>query len=345
MKKFLSLVLSLCLIFSLTLPCFALSDIDESIGHSRFIGGEGPKTNGYSLDYLYYSPVKENDSVKYPLVVWLHGMGQGSKPGAQLSANNFSLWASDELQSRFKGTAGAFLLAVRSREENGQYWSNDLIPTLKATIDDFINKNADNIDLTRIYIGGYSMGGKMTLKMAACYPSMFAAAFPICPAFDPSTEQISYLKDMPVWLTVSKYDVLAGYFTYSEQIWKNLKNTTSNPENLRLSLMGTTKYPTGKKTLSNHHAWYSVTADMFTYDNEPYYNMQIVNGYGDKITLDYPNGIISWISSFTSSYNGQDIESTHAFPEKEAMTFSLINMLFPMIRSMFRIMFSRITDI
>ena len=34
------------------------------------------------------------------------------------------------------------------------------------------------------------MGGKMTLKMASSYPTFFAAAFPLCPAYAPSDEQI-----------------------------------------------------------------------------------------------------------------------------------------------------------
>lgn len=344
MKKLLSLILACIMTAVCVFPAFALSENDISALKSQFIDGIGPKANGYALDYVYYSPVKEADTQKYPLVIWLHGLGQGGSPRAQISDNYFPYWASEELQSRFNGTGGAFLMAIRSKDDIGEFWSTNLIPSAKAAIDDFIAKNEANIDTTRIYIGGFSMGGKMTIRMAATYPEMFAAAFPICPAESASEKQLSMLKDMPVWLTVSKYDVLAGYYTYSENVWKGLCKTSSNPDNLRLSLLGTVKYPNGKKTPSNHHAWFAVTADMFTYENGDYYNMQTIDGNGNDVTLTYPEGMISWLSSFTSDYHGESMEPTGVFPEKEVMTFSFITMLAPMIKSIFKIVFSFASD-
>ena len=32
--------------------------------------------------------------------------------------------------------------------------------------------------------------------------------------------------------------------------------------------------------------------------------MNTVNGLGDKVTLTYPDGMISWLSSYTSDYDG-----------------------------------------
>ena len=52
----------------------------------------------------------------------------------------------------------------RSHEEQYLYWNDSMIVPLKAAIDDFIAQHRDTIDTTRIYIGGFSMGGKMTLK-------------------------------------------------------------------------------------------------------------------------------------------------------------------------------------
>ena len=56
------------------------------------------------------------------------------------------------------------------------------------------------------------MGGKMTLKMAVAYPEMFAAAFPICPAWAPEKEA-TLVDDGPFynWSDVlealKKYDI------------------------------------------------------------------------------------------------------------------------------------------
>ena len=144
MKKFLSVILAL--VIALSCCIFAVAEDsapDIEALKARFVAGEGPVADGYSIDYMSYSPVGENDSTKYPLVVLLHGMTEGAEPGAQIERSNFPLWASDEMQSRFKGTGGAFLLVARSREEDGLYWANQLIVPLKAAIDDFIAKNSE----------------------------------------------------------------------------------------------------------------------------------------------------------------------------------------------------------
>ncbi|MBQ6020485.1 MAG: hypothetical protein IJL26_09950, partial [Clostridia bacterium] len=126
----------------------------------RFEGGKGPETNGYQLDYRYYSPAaKKNDRTKYPLVIFLHGMGEGHFDGDQIVSNPIAYWASDEFQSRFSGAKGAYILCPRSLEEQGLFWDYLLVEPLKATIDDFISRNKQNIDVSRIYIGGFSMGG------------------------------------------------------------------------------------------------------------------------------------------------------------------------------------------
>lgn len=50
---------------------------------------------------------------------------------------------------------------------------------LMAFIKDYVSKNED-IDQNRIYIGGCSSGGYMTMLMIRDYPEYFAAALPVC---------------------------------------------------------------------------------------------------------------------------------------------------------------------
>ncbi|MBQ7862467.1 MAG: prolyl oligopeptidase family serine peptidase [Clostridia bacterium] len=173
------------------------TDLDEA--KAEFRVGVGPETDGYAIDYIYYSPADKGDRTKYPLVIWLHGMGNGKKPGEQLVASDIAVWATPEYQSRFKGSKGAYILVPRSLEEKNLFWDDCLVHPLRAAIDEFIAENRANIDLSRIYIGGYSMGGKMTLKMAVAYPEMFAAAFPVCPAWAPDTSATAKMADIPVW--------------------------------------------------------------------------------------------------------------------------------------------------
>lgn len=306
MKKIISIILSFALFFSFVLSSNALS-LDGGIDalKNEFNAGEGPVVNGYSVDYSYFSPVEENDATKYPLVVWLHGMGDGAEPGLQVKKSNIAYWASDEFQARFEPAGGAFIFAARSREEDNIFWSNEMIEPLRAAIDEFIADNKENIDLSRIYVGGYSMGGKMTLKMAIAYPEMFAAAFPICPAWSPSDELCEKIADMPVWITSSTRDPLVNYYLAVSPTFERIAEKSNVAQDCRLSTLTKVCYEDGKATSSSHHAWFAVNHDMFTYLNGDYYNMSTVNGLGEEVKLEYPDGMISWLVSHTSDYDGE----------------------------------------
>ena len=271
---------------------------------SQFVAGKGPETEGFAIDYRYYSPVKENDTQKYPLVIWLHGMGDGASDGKQVTKSQVAYWTSAEFQARFAGAGGAFILAARSLEEKMMYWDDALIVPLRAAIDAFIAENYENIDLSRIYIGGYSMGGKMTLKMAVAYPDMFAAAFPICPAWSPSQEQLALISEIPLWITAGKTDPLINYTSSITPLWQSICESNANAEMCRLSVLETVRYADGSKTSSGHHSWFAVNYDMFSADNGDYPDMSTVNGAGEAVTLTYPDGMISWLSQFTSDYDG-----------------------------------------
>lgn len=341
MKKFISVILALTCIFSLCTSVFAVS-FDSGIEALRaeFVAGEGPVEGDYSIDYSYFSPVKENDTAKYPLVIWLHGMGDGSEVGKPIKKSNVAYWASDEFQARFKPAGGAFILAARSREENGHFWSDDMLEPLRAAIDDFIAKNKENVDLTRIYIGGYSMGGKMTLKMAVAYSDMFAAAFPICPAWSPSEELCEYIADVPVWLTSSKRDPLVNYYMAVTPTWEKIVAASNNPENCRFSTLTKVCYEDGSKTSSSHHAWYAINHDMFSAENGAYPYMSTVDGNGNTVELTHPDGMISWLTSHTSDYDGTPIGGKgNIKPGDKTENMIDVNGIFDFFKLLFRALF------
>lgn len=337
MKKIIAILLAFVCIFSSAVSVSALS-ISGGVEplKAEFTAGEGPVEDGYSIDYSYFSPVGENDGMKYPLVIWLHGMGDGSEVGRPVQKSNIAYWASDEFQARFNPAGGAFILAARSREEKGHFWSDEMIAPLRAAIDDFIAENKDNIDLTRIYVGGYSMGGKMTLKMAVAYPEMFAAAFPICPAWSPSAELCEFLADVPVWLTSSKRDPLVNYYMAVSPTWDKIVAASSSPEDCRFSTLTKVCYEDGTKTASSHHAWYAINHDMFSSENGDYPYMSTVNGKGEEVTLSHPDGMISWLTSHTSDYDGEPIEGTgNIRPEHQTENMIDADGLFSFIKLLF----------
>ena len=306
MKKVVSIILALVILClgALSVNAVSMTDGKDALC-AQFGAGKGEEVNGFAIDYNYFSPVeKKNDKTKYPLVIWLHGMGDGAEVGLPLTKSNISYWSSDEFQSRFKPAGGAYVFIPRSLEEDMNYWGDNLIEPLRAVIDGFISANKNNIDLSRIYIGGYSMGGKMTLKMAVAYPELFAAAFPICPAWAPTEELLSNIADLPVWFVSSTLDPLVNYYMAVTPTFETLTSISSVAEDCRFSTLGMVKYEDGKKTSSNHHAWFAVNNDLFTAENGDYYNMSTVNGLGEEVKLSYPDGMISWLTSHTSDYNG-----------------------------------------
>lgn len=318
-KKLIALVIATACLFSSAISVSALSMVDGvDTLKSQFVMAEGPVENGYSIDYRYYSPVKENDTNKYPLVVWLHGMGDGAAEGDQVRKSNIAYWTSDEFQSRFGDVDGAYILAARSREELGMTWTNEMIEPLRAAINEFVLINEANIDISRIYIGGYSMGGKMTLKMTIAYPEMFAAAFPICPAWSPEDSLTAHLSDMPVWLTSGFNDPLVNYAVSVEPTWNSIIKQSNVAEECRFSTLSKVCYEDGTACSSNHHAWFAINHDMFSSSNGDYPYMTTVNGKGEEVTLTYPDGMISWLYSHTSDYDGSVIEGTGNITENDS---------------------------
>ena len=345
MKKALCLLLSVLLMVSLCAAVFAADPDEIPALKEKFLDGVGPEVNGLSVDYVYYAP--QNPQGKLPLVVYFHGAGQGSEPRAQIADNNFPLWASDEIQQRFTG-GGAYLLVPRSHEENGDYWNDEYVVSVKAAVDDFIAAHAETVDLTRIYVGGFSMGGKMTLKMASSYPDFFAAAFPLCPAYEPSDEQIEALADMPVWLIVSRFDIIAGYYTFSEVIWNQLCETTHVPDDCRMTLFGRVKYPDGKNTSSNHFVWFALANDLFTYDGGPYPNAVTTDASGNETELVSPDGVVSWLCRYTSDYAGEEMSPNGTLDNNPDEGYGrmdrILKTLFPLVADAIRTFFAEIRD-
>lgn len=132
------------------------------------------------LNYRLYDP---NGRGKRPLIVWLHGGGEGGWAEAQdndlpLIANRGALgFITPKAQAIF---GGAYVLAPQATD----YWLNDpamgYSAKLKQLIDTVVKHN--RIDTSRIYVVGASNGGYMTPRLVVDNPGFFAAEVPICPA-------------------------------------------------------------------------------------------------------------------------------------------------------------------
>lgn len=306
MKK---ITIFLLTVFSL-FACLCFSGFAVSINDgmdamvSQFESGKS------SLDYVFYSPKKgNNDKTKYPLVVWLHGNSSGDYPGHQVRNSCIYNWSSEEYQKRFKGTEGAYLLLPRCPTKVAPIaWGVERKLPLKKTIDAFISKHKDSIDTSRIYVGGYSMGGKMTILMASSYPDFFAAAFPMSPVYIPINSELDAMGNMPVWLFVNKNDnyVSLDYNTVVKPNWRYFSKHAKYPERSRFTTFSTFYHAEGVENSGDvHNTWDAVTYDMFMKSGEVYYASETVDANGNTVNLSFPNGVISWLSQ-QSLDNEQD---------------------------------------
>lgn len=344
MKKIICFALTLLFLFSFCLPCFAVSLNDgKDALNKQFFHGEGPLADGISLDYRYFAPETGEEPLKYPLVVWLHGHANGEKDGYQLQSNSISNWSSAEFQSRF--TEGkAYILAARAPEDKGLSWRSELKPALKLAIDDFILKNSEHIDPARIYLGGYSMGGMMTIEMAETYPQMFAAIFPVCPYISPSDYSGENFGNVPVWLTSGKNDHLVNYNSMTKRNWEEIVSCSLKPQDCRFSTLQKVCYPNGKSAPTQHYSWEAVTYDMFSSSDSDYPHMTTVNGKGEEISLTFPKGMIHWLCSFESAYSLNQIDLSQTGSEKPPFNiFDYVGMFFTRIYIFFRNLIRPIT--
>lgn len=174
------------------------------------------------------------------LVIWLHGAGEGGESiDVALLGNEVSLLAKEQIQQHFTsadGTTGAYVLipqcATMWMDEgdgiNGEGQGvSRYTQALMDAINQYLDTNSD-VDRKRIYLGGCSNGGYMTLNMLVQYPDVFAAAFPVCEAYDTNEdyESIEALAKQPLWFVQSIDDMVVDpqrYVipTYSDLIYED----------------------------------------------------------------------------------------------------------------------------
>lgn len=218
---------------------------------SRFVQGRlsNPEVDAFSyhtgggLKYRLFSP--HHSHHRSPLIIWLHGGGEGaSLPDnyydneTTLRANRGALgFATPSAQRIF---SGAYVVAPQSTS----YWIEDgprFAPQIRQIIRDLVRRHP--IDHDRIYVAGCSNGGYMSLEMTVVYPHLFAASVPICgvvepfvPGGPPLIPDAALAKiSTPTWLVAS------------------LDDDTVNPQ--RNTIHAHDLIPGAKMTLYEHVIW------------------------------------------------------------------------------------------
>ncbi len=166
-----------------------------------------------TMSYATFTPKVKKD--KAPLIIWLHGGGEGgTDPTVPLLGNKAANYAAEGIQSIFEGAyvlspqcPGAWMHNTQGVGTQGK--DNDIYNEgLMALIKDYVKANP-GIDASRIYVGGCSNGGYMALKLIFLYPDYFAAGYISALAYKSeyiSDSDIQKIKNVPIWFVHSKDD-------------------------------------------------------------------------------------------------------------------------------------------
>ena len=185
-----------------------------------FTGRSTGKPGDETLTYAAYEPWSlKGDGKQNPLVIWLHGGGEGGVDvSITLLGNEVVSLIRPGIQSHFTtegGADGAYVLSIQCQTMwmgtskgfgHGEYPSL-YADVLKSCIDSYVDQHPD-VDRNRIYLGGCSNGGYMTMQMLIRHPKYFAAAYPTCEAYadaNISDNEIKALAEENIWI-VQSYD-------------------------------------------------------------------------------------------------------------------------------------------
>ncbi len=250
-----------------------------------------------------YEPESLAGGEQNPLLIWMHGSGEGGTDiDIELLGNESCALAREEIQSHFTAgdQTGAYVLVLQCEtfwmDEgdglNGWNYSKGSAGSryTEATMDairTYVESNPD-VDPDRIYVGGCSNGGYMTINLLLNYPDYFAAAYPNCPAYGYyvceknedgtygeltdeiylTDDKIEILKDIPIWYVLSADDPAVTPTKYELPSYRAL--IQAGADNCWLSLFESVEGTDSPgDNYSGHWAWIYTFNDQVTGVQDP----------------------------------------------------------------------------
>lgn len=165
-----------------------------------------------TMVYRLYVPTGYDSTMKYPVVVALHGVGErGNNNVNQLTLEELAQpWVRDSVQAKHPH----FVMVPQCPSTNSQYWwpwgswagtwsgmwsgtrsnaNTGIISILDSLKREF------SLDTTRFYVAGLSMGGFGTFELMKWNPNVFAAAVPAAGGADTAPASIQNYSATPFW--------------------------------------------------------------------------------------------------------------------------------------------------
>jgi predicted peptidase len=143
------------------------------------------------LSYLLYLPrdYQPDSDQRWPLILFLHGSGESNGPLSVVAK-----WGPPRFAQR--GDDLPYILVSPQCPDDGS-WDDETRQTQLLQLLENVCKTW-NVDRSKMYLTGLSMGGSGSWALAARHPERFAAVVPVCGRADP--DDAEKLKGLPIWV-------------------------------------------------------------------------------------------------------------------------------------------------
>ena len=278
-----------------------------------FTGKSTGKPGNETLTYAAYEPWSlRGDGTPNPLIIWLHGAGEGGVDvSLTLLGNEVVSLIRPEIQSHFTtkgGSDGAYVLSIQCQQvwmraaDGSQTMGNTpsiYAEVLKACIDDYLARHPD-VDRNRIYIGGCSNGGFMTMHMLIRNPGFFAAAYPTCEAYADayiSDKEIKALAEENIWIIQSNDDTTVDPRQFCIPTFKRL--VKAGAKNVWMSLFENVQgMDTPGRQLMGHFSWCYLFNDAVTHSQKQTTGeLEPTNDGGGSVAPQGHANIFEWMNA------------------------------------------------
>jgi predicted peptidase len=174
----------------------------------ELVEGQAPSHSG--MDYLIYLPEgygRDRDK-QWPLIFFLHGAGGGQNDSKFM----MSFGLPEVLYKGDQPEDFPFIVVSPQAFPNVPWWEGDTLAILNALLAEVMETY--QVDPSRVYLTGLSMGGYGSWWLATAYPERFAAMASVSGSgyrtpLPPGPETLCRMKDIPVWAIHGANDLIS----------------------------------------------------------------------------------------------------------------------------------------
>lgn len=182
----------------------------------------------HELKYLLYPPTKLEENTAYPLIIFLHGMGERGDDLELVKIHGITQYLEQG------GELPAYVVAPQCPTDLDWRYLGDHLDALYERI---LREYA--IDADRVYLTGFSMGSYGTWQWASEQPNRFAALMPVAGnGYSARTGEykldLSQLSHLPIWMIHSVADAAVS-IKGADDFYRDLMRHTKK--------FGYTRYP------------------------------------------------------------------------------------------------------